>query len=246
MITASSEATLAELPDSGAAVSLDQSRGQLLPLAAGPVPQFQLIFDADRPATVRAELRIGQRPDDYTCDIVLAATEIELGAGTGQPVKIDFDAELDQPGYAQLSLLACDGVAVHVSDQLLTGTVGLRHKATQEEDAAIGRPWIEFWTPERRPAGRNLALRLDPGAGEPRCQQCQHRLGPAHRRQQRLGRGLRRSGTATGPGLAGDATARPDRAVLRHRFRSPDGVRAVRAPGVGDAVLRQGFPDHRR
>ncbi|GAB3759613.1 FAD-dependent oxidoreductase [Microlunatus parietis] len=162
VITASSEASLAELPDSGAAVPLDLSRGQLLPLDAGPVPQFQLIFDADRPATVRAELRIGQRPDDYTCDVVLAATEIELAARTGQPVKIDFDAVLDQPGYAQFSLLACEGVAVHVSDQLLTGTVAVRHKTTQEEDAAIGRPRLEFWTPERRPAGRNLALRLEP------------------------------------------------------------------------------------
>ncbi|WP_152364744.1 FAD-dependent oxidoreductase [Microlunatus speluncae] len=162
MITASSEARLTELPDSGQAVPLDRSRGQLLPLAAGPVPQFGLIFDADHPATVRAELRVGLRPDDYTCDIVLAAADLELRPGSDQPVKIDFDAELAEPGYVQLSLLASDGVAVHVSDQLITGTVGLRHKATQEEDAAIGRPRIEFWTPERRPTGRNLALRLDP------------------------------------------------------------------------------------
>ncbi|HLT62637.1 MAG TPA: FAD-dependent oxidoreductase [Microlunatus sp.] len=161
-ITASSQARLDVLPDSGDAVPLDRSRGQLLPLQGGPVPQFQLIFDADRAATVRAELRIGSRPDDYTCDVVVAATEIELTAGNDQPVKIDFAAELDQPRYARLSLLACDGVSVHVSDLVLTGTVGLRHKATQEEDAAIGRPRIEFWPPERRPAGRNLALRLDP------------------------------------------------------------------------------------
>lgn len=161
-ITASSEARLTELPDSGATVPLDDPRGQLLPLAAGPVPQFGLIIDADRAATLRAELRVGLRPDDYTCDVVLAATQVELQPGPDQPVKLDFDAELEQAGYVQLSLLAADGVAVHVSDQLITGTIALRHKKTQEEDAAIGRPRIEFWTPERRPTGRNLALRLDP------------------------------------------------------------------------------------
>jgi hypothetical protein len=57
--------------------------------------------------------------------------------------------------------MTSDNVAVRTT-ALVTGVVAVRHLKTQELDEEIGRPRIEFWCPERRPEGGNLAVSLDP------------------------------------------------------------------------------------
>jgi len=161
-LTASSEQTLATLPDDGPPVPLNRSRAQLLPLPAGPLPQLTLTVDVAAPTTLIVEIRTGSRVDDYTPDVVLATQEFDLGAGPGQQIKIDVDASVDQPRYVFVTLLQNDQVSVRTTTQHLTGMVAVRHKSTQEADATIGRPRVEFWTPERRPDGHNFALSIDP------------------------------------------------------------------------------------
>ena len=161
-VTASSELSLAALPDDAPAVPLDRSRAQLLPLAAGPVPRLTLTVDVAAPTTLRVEIRTGSRPDDYTPDVLLAARDVELPAGAGQPVTLDVDAIVDVPRYAFLVLRRNDDVSVRTTTRRLTGLLSVAHTSTQEADEALGRPRVEFWTPERRPGGRNLALSIDP------------------------------------------------------------------------------------
>ncbi|ACQ81081.1 conserved hypothetical protein [Beutenbergia cavernae DSM 12333] len=160
-ITASSEYVLGSLAAAGAPVALDVDRGQLLPLEAGPVPQVGLRVDVAAPTTLRVQLRRGARADDYTPDQVVGECAIDLEPGE-QLVKVDLDAELDEPAYVVLCLLANPDVAVHASDLVVTGLVPLRHGGDQVADDRIGQPGLEFWTPVRRPAGRNIALTLDP------------------------------------------------------------------------------------
>ena len=160
--SASSEFALSSLPADGPAVQLDVSRAQLLPVPAGPVPRFGLTVDVAAPTTLRVELRTGARPDDYTPDVVLGAREFPLDAGTGQRVELDLDAVVDEPRYVFLTLLRNDDVAVHTTLARVTGLLSVRHRSTQEADPAIGRPRVEFWTPERRPGGHNLAVTADP------------------------------------------------------------------------------------
>jgi hypothetical protein len=162
-LSATSQFELGELPADGGTVPLDFSRAQLLPLPAGRVPQVTVTVDVEAATTLRAELRTGQHTnDDYTPDVVLAVQEIELAAGVAQQVKLDFDASIDQDRYAFVCLLRNEDVSVHVSTLRATGLLAVRHRATQEPDEAIGRPRIEFWTPERRPGGANLALTVEP------------------------------------------------------------------------------------
>ncbi len=62
------------------------------------------------------------------------------------------------------------GVQVHLSEQRVTGVLALQQganrkvakKAVQEPPAGIGVDTFEFWIPERRPGGQNLALTCDP------------------------------------------------------------------------------------
>ncbi|TDD73175.1 FAD-dependent oxidoreductase [Jiangella aurantiaca] len=161
-LSASSSFVLSSLPDDGPAVALDTSLAQLLPVPAGRLPQLALSVDVATPTTLRVELRSGARPDDYTPDVVLGTREFDLEAGPDQQVKIDLDVEIDEPRYVFVALMANDDVAVHTTQTRISGLVSVRHTGTQESEPGIGRPRVEFWTPERRPGGHNLALTLDP------------------------------------------------------------------------------------
>ncbi|MEW2521504.1 FAD-dependent oxidoreductase [Actinacidiphila alni] len=161
-LDASSELEAAVLPADGPPAALDFSRAQLLPLPAGRIPQLTLTVDVTAPTTLRVEIRTGSGPDDYTPDTVLAAQDIELTPGQGQPVKIDVDAVLDQPRYVFLTALRNDHVTVRTTSARVTGLLAVRNASAQDADPAVGRPRVEFWTPERRPAGHNLALTIDP------------------------------------------------------------------------------------
>ncbi|WP_145808255.1 FAD-dependent oxidoreductase [Kribbella amoyensis] len=161
-VSATSALALGSLPANGSALPLAEDRGQLLPLPAGPVPQFGLRLDVSEPTTLRVELRQGRRPDDFTPDRVLSRRKVRLDKGDDQLIKVDFDAHQAEAGYVTLCLLANDQVRVRESDQLVTGLVPLRHRGDQAEDPGTGCPGFEFWAPVRRPKGRNLALTLDP------------------------------------------------------------------------------------
>jgi hypothetical protein len=161
-LTASSEFTLGELPADGPATPLDRSRAQLLPLPAGRVPQISLTVDVAKSTTLHVELRTGERADDYTPDVVLASQDFDLDPGVAQTVKFDVDIVIDEPKYVFVTIIENEHVAVRTSSQRATGLVSVSHRATQEADHAIGRPRVEFWTPERRPNGQNLAVTVDP------------------------------------------------------------------------------------
>jgi hypothetical protein len=160
-LTATSDLSLTTLPDDGPVVPLDHSRAQLLPVGAGPLPTVSLLVDVSAPTTLAVELRTGNRPDDYTPDVVLATTTFELGAGERQRIDVEVEAVIDEPRFVFVTLLQNDDVSVRTSSRRVTGLLSVRHTSTQEADPSIGRPRVEFWTPERRPGGHNLAVTLD-------------------------------------------------------------------------------------
>ncbi|MGZ0147668.1 FAD-dependent oxidoreductase [Kribbella sp. WER1] len=161
-LSASSSFILGTLPDDAPPVPLDHPRAQLLPLPAGPLPQLTLTVDVAAPTTLTVELRAGNQPDDYTPDVVLATQDFTLDAGPAQQITVDVAGAVDQPRYIFVVLLQNDDVAVHTTTRHATGLVSVQHKSTQEADESVGRPRVEFWTPERRPDGRNFAVSIDP------------------------------------------------------------------------------------
>lgn len=169
-ITASSELRLSRLPASGETLRLIDSWAMMLPLAAGPVPRFTFTLDAAESTTLRAELRASTRPGNHTPDQLLGRLEIPLAAGPGQSVELDFGSALPAAGYAFVCLMKDVNLHVHLSDQRLTGVLALCHNgnkavaksATQTPPPGIGIDTFEFWTPKRRPEGKNLAVRIEP------------------------------------------------------------------------------------
>lgn len=169
-LSATSELALAALPPSGETLVLADSWAMMLPVAPGLLPVIGVTLDVSAPTTLRAELRISAKPDNHTPEVILKTLEIPLTPGTAQPIALDFATRIDDTRFAFICLHKNAAIAAHLSDQRLTGVLALcqaGNKAvaksnTQSPPPGIGIDSFEFWTPQRRPAGKNLALTLDP------------------------------------------------------------------------------------
>ena len=169
-LSASSVLSLGTLRPDGTTHTLNQACGMMLPVKAGPMPRLGLILDVTEHTELRAELRVSSRPDNHTPDVTLATCALPLAIGAGQLAEVHFDAAIDQPRYAFVCLMKNPAVSVHLSDQRVTGILAVSHNgnkavaksSTQSPPPDIGIDSFEFWTPHRRPDGRNFALTLEP------------------------------------------------------------------------------------
>lgn len=172
-LTASSELELSELQPSGETLELENSLAMMLPVAAGRMPRVEYLVDVAKETTLRAELRVSSKQDNHTPDVTLAVLELPLKAGRKLTVALNFAASIDAPRYAFVCLIANEAVAVHLSEQRVTGVLSVVHEfsrqvatsSRQEPPPDSGLERFEFWLPQRRPAGKNLALKIDPPLG---------------------------------------------------------------------------------
>ena len=168
-IKASSELALAELPADGPWRDLSFSTAQLLPLAPGTVPSFELEFKVAEPTELTISLRKSVKPHNYTPEVLLGQQVIALNAGIHK-VRLDFDVSLDEETYVFLCLMENQSIAVRCSESRITGLLSVYNKhnkavsnfGRQRPDPEIGFEEFEFWTPERRPGGHNLAMKITP------------------------------------------------------------------------------------
>jgi len=160
-ITASSAYQLASLPADGPRLRLEASWAQMLPVGAGPMPKITFRVCTDMPTTLRAELRISSLPDNHTPDVTLVVREVPLPAAQDHKVTLDFGASIDRPRYAFVCLMKNEHVQVRTSRQRVTGVLSVRYVRDQSARES-GVPRLEFWLPQRRPEGFNLAVRVDP------------------------------------------------------------------------------------
>ncbi|MEI6078234.1 MAG: FAD-dependent oxidoreductase [Verrucomicrobiota bacterium] len=169
-ISATGELKLSEFTPSGETMTLDASWAMMLPVQPGAMPAVEFLLEVSRPTTLRAELRVSSQPDNHTPDVTLTTYEIQLNSGARIQVPVKFDARIDVPRYAFVCLMANPDVAVHLSDQRVTGVLAVTQKFNravaksprQEPPPGSGIDSFEFWIPQRRPSGKNLAVKIDP------------------------------------------------------------------------------------
>jgi hypothetical protein len=169
-LTASSELRLGELKPNGETLPLTSSWAMILPLKAGAAPEATIVLDVANPTTFSAELRVSSKAGNHTPDVTLATLEVPLQAGANQAVELSFGTIIKQSCYAFFCLMKNEAVSVHLSDQRLTGVLAVCHRvnkavatsSTQNPPPGIGIEHFEFWQPQRRPGGKNFAIRLKP------------------------------------------------------------------------------------
>ena len=169
-ITASSRLVLDHLAPNGQTRPLEDAWAMLLPIKTGAMPEVRFRVNVARDTVLRVELRTGKNPSNHTPDSVLAGSNVFLVAGADQPLSVKFNVRIDGPRYVFVCLMANPDVAVHLSDQRVTGVLAVTQRfnkavaksPSQEPPAGSGIDSFEFWIPQRRPGGQNFAIEVSP------------------------------------------------------------------------------------
>lgn len=167
VVTASSELVLEEL-SADFDKTLDLSVAQLLPFTKGKIPEITISLEASQPTQLEVELRISEKATNYTPEIILEKQKLQLVKGKAEQ-KISFTTEIPEDCYVFITFHKNTDVKISRSEQRLTGiltafnlvnkAVSNYGKQTPPED--LGVDAFEFWCPQRRPEGNNLAFKTE-------------------------------------------------------------------------------------
>ncbi len=170
VITASSELVLEELPEANLLKPLVLSVAQMVPLQKGKVAPFVFHAQADIATTLEIELRISSKTANHTPDITIATQVMDIQPGRNC-IQVKFDAVMQEQAYAFITFGKNPQVQLHFSEKRVTGLLSVFNsinkavsnygKQTPPED--IGMDAFEFWCPQRRPEGHNIAFKYPAG-----------------------------------------------------------------------------------
>lgn len=168
-IEADQHLVLSEIPADGGWKPLSVPTAQLLPLQKDTHYTFQASVEAQQATRLKVQLRTSSKAFNYTPDVLLEEITIELREGN-QTIEIAFTKSLEADQYGLLCFMANEAVAIRTSQTRLTGILSLfNHQnpavsnfGRQDPPPNIGIESFEFWTPERRPKGENIALKIKP------------------------------------------------------------------------------------
>ncbi len=167
-ISASSELQLEELEEDVKEVPLDLSVAQMIPVEKGKIPAIYFHAYADAPSTLQAEIRTSSHLNSFTPDTSIATLEFPLQAGKNC-LELKTDLEVEKPQYVFVILHKSPGVRISRSEKRVTGMLSVFNTVNaavsnygkQEAPVETGMDSFEFWCPQRRPAGQNLAIKFD-------------------------------------------------------------------------------------
>lgn len=167
-IGASSELKLKGFQQGDSWKSLEISSAQMFPLKAGKVPAFSLPVSVLKDTVMEAELRISSRKGSYTPDLTLSVLKFTLHAGK-QTIRLDFGASLEEPAYVFIMFGKNPDVQLSYTEQRVTGILSVFNsvnkavsnygKQLPPEDSGVDE--FEFWCPQRRPQGQNIAIEIE-------------------------------------------------------------------------------------
>ncbi|MEN8249860.1 MAG: FAD-dependent oxidoreductase [Bacteroidota bacterium] len=168
-ISASSELMLEQLPFDGDWYRLGNGMGQLLPLEKDIKYSFEISVDSESETTLGVELQTSSKIQNYTPDVLIEKQFIKLNKGI-QQVKISFQNTLKSDQYGFFIIRANKEVKIKRSNKRITGILSVFNKTNpavnnygkQIPPENSGFEAFEFWIPERRPEGLNMAMNITP------------------------------------------------------------------------------------
>jgi hypothetical protein len=176
-IEASGELILDQIPFDGEWYDLTTAAGQLLPLKKDIQYSFGVSVDASADTVLEAELQVSSKVFNYTPDVLIEKQSISLQQGL-QQVTISFSKMIENDQYAFLIFRSNPEVKIRCSEKRMSGILSVFNKANpsvnnhgrQTPPENSGFESFEFWCPERRPKGQNLAMTITPPVNSFTCQ----------------------------------------------------------------------------
>jgi hypothetical protein len=170
-VTASSELSLEEIPADDNSELLMHGAAQMLPMKLGRFPLIELSnITALEDTQLEVTLRKSSKCYNHTPDTDIQKLSISLPKGTSD-VSLEFDHEVDHAGYYFVCLQKNKKIKISYSSYRYSGILSVFNKTNpavsnygaQKPEGDIGMDAFEFWCPERRPAGKNIAMKIQPG-----------------------------------------------------------------------------------
>jgi hypothetical protein len=166
-IQASSTLKLTELPGSDFWAVIKDSVAQMLPVTRGNMPSVTFQVEAQIETTLAVELRKSEKSFNHTPDVTLDVQTFELKEGK-QQITVNWSTDFDEACYAFVCFMKNEQVKIQYSETRITGLVSVFNATNpavsnygkQEPTEDIGVDTFEFWCPQRRPEGRNIAMKF--------------------------------------------------------------------------------------
>lgn len=168
-ISATSELSLGSFPADGPWRRLNVPAAQILPLEAGVRYSFTVQTRSEDGGELAVSLRFPSKPENFTPDIVLEEMMVHVPQGEAS-VSFSFGKAVPESRYAFICFGSCPGVEIRQTKERVSGILSVFHgfdesvakSATQIPPENSGIETFDFWLPERRPGGANIALGIDP------------------------------------------------------------------------------------
>ncbi len=165
----SSNLHLNQIPFDGNWYSLDFSAAQMLPLVANEQYTFEIEVESACDTVLDVELRYSSKSKNYTPDCTADTKSVALTKGI-QKISVKFDKGVPANQYGFITFLKNENIKIKTSNYRCTGVLSVFNKfnydvnnnGKQEPPANSGIETFEFWCPERRPGGFNIAMSISP------------------------------------------------------------------------------------
>jgi len=166
-IQPSSTLKLNEIPGADHWAPILHSVAQMLPIRRGKIPSVTVSVEASEETDLTIELRKSSLTTNHTPDIILSTTTVSLKKGK-QEIALSWKDELSEDCYVFICFIKNEHVKVQYSEKRITGVLtvfnatnpAVSNYGKQEPTEDIGVDTFEFWCPQRRPEGRNIAMKL--------------------------------------------------------------------------------------
>ena len=136
-------------------------------IKSGKIPDLKLSILGLKETEIEVEIRLSSKIGNFTPDVTIAKKSHKVFTGSNELV-IGSDYKLDADQYVFYIIHKNTNVKVEYSDIRITGVlsvfntinVAVSNYGKQEAPDNIGIDSFEFWVPQRRPEGKNLAFSL--------------------------------------------------------------------------------------
>ena len=149
--------------------NLTFSTAQLLPLEAKTKYEFHFEIEALKDTSLEIQLRITSEKRSFTPEKTLSTKTYSVKKGMHQ-ISFRSDVTLDEKQYAFVCLMKNELIKARISNERCSGIMTVQNRINkavsnygkQEPPKNVAIDSFEFWTPERRPNGKNLAFKMSP------------------------------------------------------------------------------------
>lgn len=164
---------LSEIPSVGIVKKIEHASGQMLPVQPGKMPVIKLDVHILADTEIEVQLRKSSKAFNHSPDVILETRSFNLKKGI-EELTLEFDTVFSEACYAFICFMKNEDVALEFSDKRITGILSVFNSTNpavsnygkQEPTADIGVEAFEFWCPQRRPEGHNIAMRIHPGLND--------------------------------------------------------------------------------